>query len=281
MINCGLILEGGGMRGVYTAGVLDYFMEKNLYFKDCYAVSAGACHAISYYSKQKGRSIKVNLDYLHDKRYCSINSLIKTGDLFGVDMIYNIIPNELVLFDYDTYNKNEGNFYSVVTNCDTGKAEYIKIIDAKKDITAVRASSSLPLLSRIVEFNGNKYLDGGIADSIPIKKSIEDGHNKNVLVLTRDSSYRKEPSKFMPIFKMKYKKYPNLINSLENRYKVYNDTLEFIYNERKKDNVFIIQPKNPVDIKRLEKDKEKLRKLYNQGYNDAKDSYEELMQFLS
>ena len=153
MINCGLILEGGGMRGVYTAGVLDYFMEKNLYFKDCYAVSAGACHAISYYSKQKGRSIKVNLDYLHDKRYCSINSLIKTGDLFGVDMIYNIIPNELVLFDYDTYNKNEGNFYSVVTNCDTGKAEYIKIIDAKKDITAVRASSSLPLLSRIVEFN--------------------------------------------------------------------------------------------------------------------------------
>lgn len=280
-MNTGLILEGGGMRGVYTAGVLDFFMEKDLYFKDCYAVSAGACHAISYFSKQRGRSIKVNLDYLHDKRYCSVNSLIKTGDMFGVDMIYNIIPNKLVLFDYDTYNKFDGNFYSVVTNCETGEAEYIRINDARKDIDAVRASSSLPLLSRIVEINGKKYLDGGISDSIPIRKSIEDGHEKNVVVLTRDKSYRKEKSKLLPVFKIKYKKYPKFLKAVENRYRVYNETLDFIDEEKKKNKAFVIQPKYHVSIGRLEKDKEKLRALYKQGYNDARDCYDDLIKFIN
>ena len=191
MIEAGLVVEGGGMRGVYTAGVLDYFMEKNLYFDDCYGVSAGACHISSYVSKQIGRSIKVTLDYINDKRYCSVNSLIKTGDMFGVEMLYDLIPNKLELYDYDTFNKFKGNFYSVVTNCKTGKAEYMKIKDMKKDIIAVRASSSLPLLSRIVEINGKEYLDGGITDSIPIKKSIKDGHKKNVVILTRDKTDRK------------------------------------------------------------------------------------------
>ena len=280
-MNTGLILEGGGMRGVYTAGVLDFFMEKDLYFKDCYAVSAGACHAISYFSKQRGRSIKVNLDYLHDKRYCSVNSLIKTGDMFGVDMIYNIIPNKLVLFDYDTYNKFDGNFYSVVTNCETGEAEYLRINDARKDIDAVRASSSLPLWSRIVEINGKKYLDGGISDSIPIRKSIEDGHEKNVVVLTRDKSYRKEKSKLLPVFKIKYKKYPKFLKAVENRYRVYNETLDFIDEEKKKNKAFVIQPKYHVSIGRLEKDKEKLRALYKQGYNDARDCYDDLIKFIN
>ena len=280
-MNTGLILEGGGMRGVYTAGVLDFFMEKDLYFKDCYAVSAGACHAISYFSKQRGRSIKVNLDYLHDKRYCSVNSLIKTGDMFGVDMIYNIIPNKLVLFDYDTYNKFDGNFYSVVTNCETGEAEYLRINDARKDIDAVRASSSLPLLSRIVEINGKKYLDGGISDSIPIRKSIEDGHEKNVVVLTRDKSYRQEKSKLLPVFKIKYKKYPKFLKAVENRYRVYNETLDFIDEEKKKNKAFVIQPKYHVSIGRLEKDKEKLRALYKQGYNDARDCYDDLIKFIN
>ncbi|MEG2193176.1 MAG: patatin family protein [Terrisporobacter sp.] len=281
MIETGLILEGGGMRGIYTAGVLDYFMEKDLYFTHCYAVSAGACHASSYFSKQKGRSAKVNLDYLNDKRYCSVNSLIKTGDMFGADFVYNLIPNELELFDYETYNNSKCNFYSVVTNCGTGKAEYIKINDMKKDIIAVRASSSLPLLSRIVEINNKKYLDGGISDSIPIKKSIKDGHNKNVVILTRDKNYKKAKSNLITLFKIKYKKYPNLIKSIENRYKVYNDTLDFIEEEKKNNNVFVIQPNKPLKISRLEKDKEKLRELYNQGYEDAKECYDELISFIN
>lgn len=280
MIEAGLVVEGGGMRGVYTAGVLDYFMEKNLYFDDCYGVSAGACHISSYVSKQIGRSIKVTLDYINDKRYCSVNSLIKTGDMFGVEMLYDLIPNKLELYDYDTFNKFKGNFYSVVTNCKTGKAEYIKIKDMKKDIIAVRASSSLPLLSRIVEINGKEYLDGGITDSIPIKKSIKDGHKKNVVILTRDKTYRKSKPKFLSLLKFKYKKYPNLVKAIENRYKIYNETLDFLEEEKAKNEVFIIQPKLPVKISRIEKDKDKLKELYNQGYEDAKELYEDLMKFL-
>lgn len=280
MIEAGLVVEGGGMRGVYTAGVLDYFMEKNLYFDDCYGVSAGACHISSYVSKQIGRSMKVTLDYINDKRYCSINSLIKTGDMFGVEMLYDLIPNKLELYDYDTFNKFKGNFYSVVTNCKTGKAEYIKIKDMKKDIIAVRASSSLPLLSRIVEINGKEYLDGGITDSIPIKKSIKDGHKKNVVILTRDKTYRKSKPKFLSLLKFKYKKYPNLVKAIENRYKIYNETLDFLEEEKAKNKVFIIQPKLPVKISRIEKDKDKLKELYDQGYEDAKEIYEDLMKFL-
>ena len=280
MIEAGLVVEGGGMRGVYTAGVLDYFMEKNLYFDDCYGVSAGACHISSYVSKQIGRSIKVTLDYINDKRYCSVNSLIKTGDMFGVEMLYDLIPNKLELYDYDTFNKFKGNFYSVVTNCKTGKAEYIKIKDMKKDIIAVRASSSLPLLSRIVEINGKEYLYGGITDSIPIQKSIKDGHKKNVVILTRDKTYRKSKPKFLSFFKLKYKKYPNLVKAIENRYKMYNETLDFLEEEKAKNKVFIIQPKLPVKISRIEKDKDKLKELYDQGYEDAKEIYEDLMKFL-
>lgn len=280
MIEAGLVVEGGGMRGVYTAGVLDYFMEKNLYFDDCYGVSAGACHISSYISKQIGRSMKVTLDYINDKRYCSINSLIKTGDMFGVEMLYDLIPNKLELYDYDTFNKFKGNFYSVVTNCNTGKAEYMKIKDMKKDIIAVRASSSLPLLSRVVEINGEKYLDGGITDSIPIKKSIEDNHRKNVVILTRDKTYRKKKSSFSPIFKLKYRKYPNLVNAIENRYKMYNNTLDFIEEKVKTGEVFVIQPKEPVHISRVEKDKTKLKELYDKGYNDAKECYEDLIKFI-
>lgn len=281
MINSGLVIEGGGMRGVYTAGVLDFFMEKNLYFEDCYAVSAGSCHASSYYSKQIGRSIKVILDYIQDKRYCSVNSLIKTGDMFGVEMLYNQIPNELVPYDYDTFNKFKGNFYSVVTNCKTGKAEYIKVKNMEKDIVAVRASSSLPLLSRIVEINGEEYLDGGVTDSIPIVKSIEDGHKKNVLILTRDNTYRKSKGSFSNLFKIKYKKYPNLVKAIENRYKMYNETIDFIEEKRKNGEVFVIQPKRSVNIGRIEKNKTKLKDLYDEGYNDAKECYEELIKFIN
>ncbi|WP_297130410.1 patatin-like phospholipase family protein [Terrisporobacter sp.] len=281
MEEIGLIIEGGGMRGLYAAGVLDYFMEQDLYFKDCYAVSAGACHACSYLSKQIGRSIKVTLDYINDKRYCSVESLIKTGDMFGAKMLYDIIPNELNIYDYETYDNHNCNFYSVVTNCETGKSEYIKIKDMRKDIIAVRASSSLPLLSRIVEIDNKKYLDGGISDSIPIRKSIEDGHKKNIVLLTRDINYRKSKNNLMPLLKIKYKKYPNLLKSIKNRHEMYNDTLDFIEEERKSNNAFVIRPKSPVKIGRLEKDKTKLKALYDQGYNDAKDCFNDLLKFLN
>lgn len=280
MIKAGLVVEGGGMRGVYSSGVLDFFIEKDLFFENNYGVSAGACHLCSYLAKQYKRAFRVNVDYLNDKRYCSVHSLLKTGDLFGAEMLYDIIPNELDLFDYDTYNKNESNFYVVITDINTGKPEYVKIGDLKKDIIYVRASSSLPLLAQNVKINDKEYLDGGISDSIPIKKSIADGNKKNVVILTRDSTYRKGKNSLMPIIKLKYKKYPNFVKSMADRYIVYNEILDFIKELENNGDVFVIRPKKPVNIGRTEKNREKLEALYNDGYNDAKDCYEELLKYL-
>lgn len=280
MIKAGLVVEGGGMRGVYSSGVLDFFIEKDLFFENNYGVSAGACHLCSYLAKQYKRAFRVNVDYLNDKRYCSVHSLLKTGNLFGAEMLYDIIPNELDLFDYDTYNKNESNFYVVITDINTGKPEYVKIGDLKKDIIYVRASSSLPLLAQNVKINDKEYLDGGISDSIPIKKSIADGNKKNVVILTRDSTYRKGKNSLMPIIKLKYKKYPNFVKSMADRYIVYNEILDFIKELEDNGDVFVIRPKKPVNIGGTEKNREKLEALYNDGYNDAKDCYEELLKYL-
>ena len=280
MIKAGLVVEGGGMRGVYSSGVLDFFIEKDLFFENNYGVSAGACHLCSYLAKQYKRAFRVNVDYLNDKRYYSVHSLLKTGNLFGAEMLYDIIPNELDLFDYDTYNKNESNFYVVITDINTGKPEYVKIGDLKKDIIYVRASSSLPLLAQNVKINDKEYLDGGISDSIPIKKSIADGNKKNVVILTRDSTYRKGKNSLMPIIKLKYKKYPNFVKSMADRYIVYNEILDFIKELEDNGDVFVIRPKKPVNIGRTEKNREKLEALYNDGYNDAKDCYEELLKYL-
>ena len=280
MIKADLVVEGGGMRGVYSSGVHDFFIEKDLFFENNYGVSAGACHLCSYLAKQYKRAFRVNVDYLNDKRYCSVHSLLKTGNLFGAEMLYDIIPNELDLFDYDTYNKNESNFYVVITDINTGKPEYVKIGDLKKDIIYVRASSSLPLLAQNVKINDKEYLDGGISDSIPIKKSIADGNKKNVVILTRDSTYRKGKNSLMPIIKLKYKKYPNFVKSMADRYIVYNEILDFIKELEDNGDVFVIRPKKPVNIGRTEKNREKLEALYNDGYNDAKDCYEELLKYL-
>ena len=280
MIKAGLVVEGGGMRGVYSSGVLDFFFFIDLFFENNYGVSAGACHLCSYLAKQYKRAFRVNVDYLNDKRYCSVHSLLKTGNLFGAEMLYDIIPNELDLFDYDTYNKNESNFYVVITDINTGKPEYVKIGDLKKDIIYVRASSSLPLLAQNVKINDKEYLDGGISDSIPIKKSIADGNKKNVVILTRDSTYRKGKNSLMPIIKLKYKKYPNFVKSMADRYIVYNEILDFIKELEDNGDVFVIRPKKPVNIGRTEKNREKLEALYNDGYNDAKDCYEELLKYL-
>ncbi len=280
MFDAGLILEGGGMRGVYTAGVLDFFLDKELWFKSCYAVSAGAGHACSYLARQRGRAFSVNVDYLGDKRYMGVSSLLKTGDLFGADMLYRIIPEELYPIDYKSFAENESCLYAVVTNCETGQAEYIPIKDLKTDLIYVRASASLPMVSRMVEAGGKKYLDGGVSDSIPIRKSIAGGNKKNVLVLTRDGSYRKQPGGMTALIRAKYRKYPALVNQIEQRFLHYNETLDFIEQEQSRGRAFVIRPKKPVNIKRTEKDREKLRALYEEGFRDAEKAYGPLMEFL-
>ncbi|NLB19053.1 MAG: patatin family protein [Syntrophomonadaceae bacterium] len=276
----GLVLEGGGMRGVYTAGVLDLFLDRGLHIDNIYGVSAGSCHACSYVSKQRGRALRLSIDYLHDKRYCSLHSLITTGDLFGVEMSYNLMPNQLDIYDYQTAQSFNGNFYVVVTNCNTGEAEYLKIHDLRTDITAIRASSSLPMLSRTVVIGGKEYLDGGVADSIPIEKSIADGNKKNIIILTQCPEFRKGANKLMPLIRTKYKQYPEFVEAMKTRHLRYNETLDVIRREEAKGRAFVIQPQKLPEVRRIEKDKNRLRVLYEQGYADAESCFEELIEFL-
>lgn len=280
MKKTGLVLEGGGMRGFYTMGVLDFLMDKNIYTDGVIGVSAGACHAVSYASKQRGRNFRVNTKYLNDKRYMSMSNLRKYGDLFGADFIYNEIPNRLDLYDYETFNKSGIKLYAVVSNIETGKAEYKQCIQLKKDVEYIRASASLPLLSNIVEIDGKKYLDGGSCDSIPIKKFQEMGYEKNIVVLTQDKSYRKGKNNLLPLIQMRYRKYPEFVNALKERHIHYNEILREIDEMEKNKEIFVIRPSSPVVISRLEKDENKLKALYKQGYEDAKKRYEELVEFL-
>lgn len=280
-MNAGLVLEGGGMRGMYTVGVLEYFMEQGLYFKNTYGVSAGSCHGASYLSKQQMRAYRISLNYLGDKHYCSLYSLLTTGDLFGADMCYRQIPDELDPFDYAEYEKKQGTFYGVVTNCRTGQAEYLPIEDMHRDVQIIRASSSLPLVARMVELGGEKYLDGGISDSIPVKRARQDGNDKVVVILTRDSSYRKSPNSLIPVLKARYRKYPKLVKALKERHIMYNKTLSYIKEGEKAGKIFVFRPEAPVEFNRIEKDRKKLIGLYRQGYEDAKAKYEELLAFLA
>lgn len=269
MIDASLILEGGGMRGAYTTGVLDFFLDENLEFSSCYAVSAGACHCCSYLSKQRNRAFRVNVDYLKDRNYAGLFSLLTTGNYFGVKMIYEDIPERLYPFDYNEFKKYKGDFYAVVTDIKEGEPVYFLINDVKEGMIKIRASASLPFFAKAVNIDGKEYLDGGITDAIPLRKSQKDGHKKNVVVLTRDISYRKLPPDFIGFIRYIFRKYPKMVQKIEDRYLRYNEELQYIEEEEEKGNVFVIRPQKPVNIGRLEKDKSKLEALYKDGYNDT------------
>ena len=275
-----LVLEGGGMRGIFTAGVLDFFLEKGISFDSCYGVSAGACHACSFLSGQKGRALAVNVDYLDDWHYCSFRSLAATGDLFGVEFVYHDIPDRLNPYDYQAFEKNPCAFYAVLTDCKTGKAVYYPVTDMHRDIEAVRASSSLPLLSRMVEIGGAKYLDGGVADSIPLARAQEDGCGRSVVILTQHDGYRKEPNAMMPLIRARYRGYPALVERLADRHLRYNETLEMVKREEAAGRVFVIRPPHPAGLRRIERDREKLQAFYQVGYETARENWPDLQKFL-
>lgn len=276
----GLVLEGGGLRGIFTAGVLDFFLEKNIEFDGCIGVSAGSCHACSYLSKQYKRAFNVSVDYLDDKRYCSMHSLITTGDLFGVDFVYGEIPDKLNPIDNETFMKSKTKFQAVITNCRTGEAEYPEVKDFRTDTVYIRASSSLPFLSKMVKINGELYLDGGVSDSIPIKKSIENGNTKNVIIMTRDKKYRKKQSKLGKISAIRYKKYPKFVELMNTRYSRYNEVLDYIDELEAKGEIFVIRPEVELTLGRIEKNKKKLLEVYSIGYETAKKNYENLKKYL-
>ena len=282
MIQAGLVLEGGGMKGIYTAGALDFFLDKGIEFSSVYGVSAGACHMCSYLSKQRGRARDVSLDYLHTKEYCGLRSLLTTGDLFHAKVCYELIPDYLNPYDYEAFERYEGKAYAVVTNIVTGCPEYMRIRDARKDIICVRASASLPLVSRNVQIGGNLYLDGGMSDSIPIGKSIMDGNQKNVVIMTKEEGFRRKQDSDMnlALIKARYWKYPKIYELMKNRYLSYNHTLDYLEKQAEAGKAFVIRPSVQSDVGRIEKDEEKLKRLYEQGYEETAAQYEQLMNYL-
>ncbi len=266
------------MRGVYTAGVLDFFLEKDLIFDYVIGVSAGASNAVSYISRQKGRNKIINTAFLDDWRYMSIKSLVKKGSLFGMDFIFDEIPNHKVPFDYETFFNSPITFKVGVTDCKTGKPLYFDKSEMDKNFTALRASISLPLVSPIVHYRGYHLLDGGITDPIPVRQAISDGYRKNIVVLTRNLGYQKKPlSKPMRLLlKKKYRDYPNLIAAILNRYQIYNKTMLYIDQLEQKGQIAVIRPSKKLTVDRFEKNAGKLNALYDLGYADAAASYDRI-----
>lgn len=282
MYQAGLILEGGGMKGVYTAGVIDFFLDKGIEFSSVYGVSAGACSMASYLSKQRGRARAVCVDYVGERRYCSLESLLTTGDLFNVEMNYHLVPEKLNPFDHETFGKYTGKAYSVATDIVSGRPVYFRVRDMKKDIMKIRASASLPLVSRNVKIGSGLYLDGGLSDSLPIQRSVMDGNRKNVVVMTKENGYVKKRTKRLMLFLagIKYWRYPKVVEMMARRYRHYNEQAAYIERLRRSGKVFVIRPKKFYGVGRLEQDKKKLNQLYRQGYRDAAASYQKLMEFL-
>lgn len=275
----GLVLEGGGVRGIYTAGVLDVFMEHGVTFDGVIGVSAGAIHGCSYLANQKGRSIRYYKKYCNDPRFMSFKSWMKTGDIVGADFCYRQLPDELDVYDHEAFYKNTSAFFVTCSNVETGKAEYIQITDMKTQIDFLRASASLPYFSRIVEINGKKYLDGGCTDSIPVEAFLNMGYEKNVVVLTRDAAYRKEPE--MPLMsKLCYRKFPAFTNALLNRHTSYNQTVEKIVELEKQERIFVIRPAQPLNIGRMEKDPENVQRVYDIGYADGQKYLHDMLAWL-
>ena len=265
-----LVLEGGGHRGIYTAGVLDTFAENKISFDGIMGVSAGCVHGASFLSGQIGRSIRYTTKYCDNSNYMGIGSLITTGNFFNEKFCYYDLPETLDPFDNDSFDKNQTQFFAVCTDVKTGSAIYHECETLKGEkIKWLQASASMPLVSKIIKIEDNLLLDGGIADSIPIKKMQELGFEKNIVILTQEAGYRKNPNSLLPIIKLVYKKYPKLIEAIENRHIVYNQQLEFLEEQEKLGNVIIIGPSEKPTASRTEKDKEKILETYNLGKKDA------------
>lgn len=276
----GLVLEGGAMRGMYTAGVLDMFLENNIEVDGIIGVSAGVLFGVNYLSKQKGRVIRYNKKYCKDKRYMGMRSLITTGNVINKEFAFYELPFKLDVFDEETFKESKADFYATTTNIETGKPEYIKIENTTEQMELFRATSAMPYFSEIIEYNGQKYLDGGVADSIPIDKCKEMGYDKIIVVLTRTLDYRKKPNnKFLA--KLKYGKYPKFVETLCNRYKNYNESVEKVIDLENKKEIFVIRPTKDLKIKRIERDAEKLQDMYDLGVQDCKNKMNELKEFLN
>ena len=278
-MSIGLVLEGGAMRGLYTAGVLDVFLDNNIKVDGIIGVSAGVLFGVNYLSKQKGRAIRYNKKFAKDKRYMGMRSFLTTGNIINKDFAYYEIPTKLDIFDEETFEKSDTDFWATVTNIETGEAEYIKLEKPIDQMEVLRATSAMPIVSEIIEIDGKKYLDGGVSDSIPVEKCKSMGYDKIIVVLTRTIEYRKKKAS-STLAKIKYKEYPKLIETMENRYKKYNETVEKIIDMENKKEIFVIRPSKDLKIKRIEKDVDKLQAMYDLGVSDCKKQLEDLKEYI-
>lgn len=276
----GLVLEGGAMRGMFTAGVTDVFMENGIDFDGAVGVSAGACFGFNIKSKQNGRSVRYNTRFSRDKRYCSAWSFIRTGDVFGAEFCYHTVPEKLDLFDFKTFKENPMEFYVVSTDVNTGKAVYHLCSDGHKDLEWVRASASLPLAARIVRLDGRAMLDGGISDSIPLRFMESKGYDRNVVILTQPRDYVKKKTNAIPLMKVVYRKYPELVKAAAVRHKMYNSQLRYIRAAEADGRALVIAPAERLPIGHIEHDPDILREVYRLGRAAANAKLAEVKRFL-
>ena len=269
--NTGLVLEGGGMRGVFTCGVLDYLMDHDIRFPYVIGVSAGACNGLSYASRQRGRAKFSNIDLLEKYNYIGFKYLLKKRNIMDFDLLFNEFPEHILPYDYDTYFSSSERYVMVTTNCLTGEPNYF---EEKKDknrvIDIVRASSSLPFVCPVTYVDGIPMLDGGIVDSIPLQRAFTDGCTRNVVILTRNRGYRKD-SKDIRIPSFVYRKYPNLRAALSRRCSLYNEQLEMVERLEEEGKIYVIRPRKPVTVDRIERDVQKLTEFYEEGYECARE----------
>ena len=277
----GLILEGGAMRGMFTSGVLDVFLEEGIEFDGAIGVSAGATFGCNLKSRQIGRAIRYNKRFAHDWRYCSLRSLIFTGDMYGARFCYDTLPNQLDVFDRKAYQENPMEFYCVASDCKTGLPVYKKLETCDQhELTWMRASASMPLVSRVVSIDGYKLLDGGMTDSIPLKYFESIGYNRNVIILTQPRDFRKKPASLMWLMKLMLHKYPLLVEAMRRRPEVYNEETADVFEKADRGEAFVICPEKPLGISRTENNPEELQRVYDEGRNVAKKLLPKIKEFL-
>ncbi len=278
----GLVLEGGGMRGLFTAGVLDVFMENGIGFDGCVGVSAGALFGCNIKSRQPGRAVRYNVKYCRDKRYVSIFNLLFTGNIFGVDFCYRRIPFELDPWDHETFEKDPMEFYAVCTDAVTGEPYYHRCTDGtEKDIEYFRASASLPMVSKVVDIGDRHFVDGGVSDAIPLRFFQEKGYGKIVVIATRPEDYEKQSTRAMPLLKLMYKKrYPGIVSAMERRHIMYNDTTAYIKAQEQAGNIYVIRPFRDLHISQTCNNPDELKRVYRIGRHIAKKNIESIREFI-
>ena len=277
-----LVLEGGGLRGVYTSGVLRFFMDKGVFFPYVIGVSMGACNAANYVSRQPERNRIVCIRYVKDPRYISYSRLLMRGELFGMKFIFDTLPRSLVPFDFKTFMDNDVKCLTVVTDCETGETLYYDKKELGEDyLKILQASNSLPFVAKPVRYKGRILMDGGLSDAVPIRKSMGDGNTRHVLILTRPKGYRKKRARLIRFALMRYSRYRGLCEALASRHTRYNETMDFIDQLEQRGEVFVIRPRLTLNVGRAERNKNKLYAAYDVGYSDASASYMGLRSYLN